>query len=80
MQTIHMDNKEFKNFCIKLNKTQQQMAQLLGVSEKLFTAMSKVGETYRQMFSGRCCFFCQEWMEIQKSVDLLGYKKVPFLD
>jgi len=29
-----MDNKEFKNFRTKLNKTQQQMAQLLGVSIK----------------------------------------------
>jgi len=34
MQTIHMDSKEFKKFRKKLNRTQKEIAPLLGVSKK----------------------------------------------
>jgi DNA-binding XRE family transcriptional regulator len=41
-----MDNKEFKNIRKTLNKTQQQMAQLLGVSIKAVHSYEQ--ESYNQ--------------------------------
>jgi DNA-binding XRE family transcriptional regulator len=41
-----MDGKEFQYLRRKLQRTQKEMAQLLGTSLKAVEAMSKVGETF----------------------------------
>ena len=65
-----MDSEEFKYFRKRLNRTQMQIAELLGTSLKAIQSYGRDGEPYRPMWKGSYFFWYPGWRRIGKKENL----------